>query len=59
VLRHQRDGGGEAEHQARVDHNVRAALERDRDAGRLEKREEDRPVARVLGILRWPAWPLF
>ena len=45
---HQRDDGGEAEHQPRVDHQSGLRLERDRDAGRLEKREKYRPVARVL-----------
>ena len=57
--RHQRDDGGEAEHQARVDHKSGLRLERDRDAGRLEKREEDRPVARVLGDLALARLALF
>src|SRR5258708_7314580 len=52
---HQEHGAGDegsdrrdTEHEAGVEHQVRLRLEHDRDAGRLEQREEHRPVARVL-----------
>jgi hypothetical protein len=55
---HQRHHGGDAEHQSRVDHQSGLGLERDRDARRLEQREEDGTVAGVLRDLALPRLPL-
>ena len=44
----QRDHGGDAEEQARIEDDVLAALEPDGDAVGLERREHDGQVARVL-----------